>query len=191
MIADELSTLTDELVAKAKADGIILAEQQVDDVLTYALFPQVGLNFLKNRNNPDAFEPVPTGEELVVAAPAAKAVAEVESYSVRVNGQVYNVEVAEGGELSSVEVAQQPASAPVAAPTPSAAAEAVGAPLAGNIFKINVQPGHQVTEGDVLVILEAMKMETEVRAARSGVVDQLHVKEGDSVTVGSPIISLA
>ncbi|EAS63842.1 sodium-extruding oxaloacetate decarboxylase subunit alpha [Photobacterium angustum] len=191
LIDDELAILTDELVEKAKTEGITLADQQVDDVLTYALFPQVGLNFLKNRNNPDAFEPAPTGEELAVAAPAAKATAEVESYSVRVNGQVYNVDVAEGGELSSVEVAQQPAAPVAAAPAPSVTAEAVGAPLAGNIFKINVQPGHQVTEGDVLVILEAMKMETEVRAARSGVVDQLHVKEGDSVTVGSPIISLA
>ncbi|MDV5171528.1 sodium-extruding oxaloacetate decarboxylase subunit alpha [Photobacterium rosenbergii] len=188
----ELDTLTTELVAKAKSEGIALADEQVDDVLTYALFPQVGLNFLKNRNNPEAFEPAP-GTEPEVAAPAAQpapaaSAASVEAYSVKVNGQVYNVEVGPSGELTSVE----PAAASAAAPAPQAStAEDLPAPLAGNIFKINVQPGQQVSEGDVLVILEAMKMETEVRAARSGTVQDLHVKEGDSVAVGSPILSLA
>ncbi|QSA18752.1 biotin/lipoyl-binding protein, partial [Vibrio furnissii] len=63
--------------------------------------------------------------------------------------------------------------------------------LAGNIFKINVQSGSEVAEGDILIVLEAMKMETEIRAARGGVVQDLHVKEGDSVTVGAPLLSLA
>ncbi|MGF1727729.1 sodium-extruding oxaloacetate decarboxylase subunit alpha [Photobacterium nomapromontoriensis] len=189
----ELHIITDDLLEKAKSDNISLADAQVDDVLTYALFPQVGLNFLKNRNNPDAFEPAP-GSEKVDLTPAAAPVAAVpkggvEAYSVKVNGQMYNVEVGPGGELSSV------APVAVAAKTPTPAvttnAEAVEAPLAGNIFKINVKAGHQVSEGDVLVILEAMKMETEIRAARSGMVQDLHVKEGDSVTVGSPILSLA
>lgn len=192
LIKDELASLTDDLVAKAKADGITLATDQVDDVLTYALFPQVGLNFLKNRNNPEAFEPVPGTEEAPAPAAAPAPVAATggsESYSVRVNGQVYDVEVGPAGEVSAIApAASAPAAAPVAA---SSTAESVSAPLAGNIFKINVQPGNTVAEGDVLVVLEAMKMETEVRAARSGVVQDLHVKEGDSVTVGSPILSLA
>ncbi|GAB3523722.1 sodium-extruding oxaloacetate decarboxylase subunit alpha [Photobacterium alginatilyticum] len=193
LIEDELASLTDDLVAKAKADGITLATDQVDDVLTYALFPQVGLNFLKNRNNPEAFEPVPGTEEAPAPAAAAAPVAATgvsESYSVRVNGQVYDVEVGPAGEVSAIApvAASAPAAAPVAA---SSTAEPVSAPLAGNIFKINVQPGNTVAEGDVLVVLEAMKMETEVRAARSGVVQDLHVKEGDSVAVGSPILSLA
>ncbi|MBC7005459.1 sodium-extruding oxaloacetate decarboxylase subunit alpha [Photobacterium sp. BZF1] len=190
----ELDTLTTDLVTKAKSDGIALADEQVDDVLTYALFPQVGLNFLKNRNNPEAFEPAP-GTEPEAAAPAVQATpaasaATVEAYSVKVNGQVYNVEVGPSGELTSVEPAMANAPAPAVAPQASTAEE-LPAPLAGNIFKINVQPGQQVSEGDVLVILEAMKMETEVRAARSGTVQDLHVKEGDSVAVGSPILSLA
>ncbi|MGF1733524.1 sodium-extruding oxaloacetate decarboxylase subunit alpha [Photobacterium kasasachensis] len=193
LIKDELASLTDDLVAKAKADGITLATDQVDDVLTYALFPQVGLNFLKNRNNPEAFEPVPGTEEAPAPAAAPAPVAATggsESYSVRVNGQVYDVEVGPAGEVSAIAPAASApaAAAPVAA---SSTAESVSAPLAGNIFKINVQPGNTVAEGDVLVVLEAMKMETEVRAARSGVVQDLHVKEGDSVTVGSPILSLA
>lgn len=184
----ELHRLTDELLAKAQSDNITLADQQVDDVLTYALFPQVGLNFLKNRNNPEAFEPDPVVTPATKAAPAAGG---VEAYSVTVDGQLYNVEVGPSGALTAV--APAAAAAPSVAPAASAAvtAEPVAAPLAGNIFKIHVQPGHQVSEGDVLVILEAMKMETEVRAARSGVVQELLVKEGDSVVVGAPILSLA
>ncbi|MGF1756377.1 sodium-extruding oxaloacetate decarboxylase subunit alpha [Photobacterium sagamiensis] len=193
LLTDELAALTDKLLAKAKTENITLAEQSVDDVLIYALFPQVGLNFLKNRNNPDAFEPAPGTEPAPVpaAAPVVQA-GGIEAYSVKVNGQVYDVEVGPSGQLSSVTSAA--ATAPAAAPVSSApveSAEAISAPLAGNIFKVVVQPGHLVAEGDVLVILEAMKMETEIRAARGGVIQELHVKEGDSVSVGSPILSLA
>ncbi|PSV99973.1 sodium-extruding oxaloacetate decarboxylase subunit alpha [Photobacterium lipolyticum] len=191
LLTDELAALTDELLAKAKAENISLAEHSVDDVLIYALFPQVGLNFLKNRNNPDAFEPAPGTEAAPVAAAAPIVQADgIEAYSVKVNGQVYDVEVGPSGQLSSVTSAAAPAPAS-ASSAPVASAEAISAPLAGNIFKVVVQPGHLVAEGDVLVILEAMKMETEIRAVRGGVIQELHVKEGDSVSVGSPILSLA
>jgi len=191
LIEDELEALTAELAEKAKAEGIKLADETVDDVLTYALFPQVGLKFLKNRGNPDAFEPAPGKEPEVKAAPvAAAAPGAVETYSVKVDGQVYDVEVGPQGQLSSVTPAAKTEAAPAPAPT-TGAAEDVAAPLAGTIFKVNVQPGSQVAEGDVLLILEAMKMETEVQAAKSGTVAAVHVKEGDSVTVGAPLLSLA
>ncbi|MCG6348737.1 sodium-extruding oxaloacetate decarboxylase subunit alpha [Vibrio fluvialis] len=189
----EMDHLTTDLLAKAKADGISLAEDVVDDVLTYALFPQVGLKFLKNRHNPDAFEPAPGCEPAPAAAPVVSASSEcVETYSVRVDGQVYNVEVGPQGQLTSVIPTAATQAAPVTAPSETVSdAEAVPAPLAGNIFKINVQTGSEVAEGDILIVLEAMKMETEIRAARGGVVQDLHVKEGDSVTVGAPLLSLA
>ncbi|ARC91301.1 oxaloacetate decarboxylase subunit alpha [Vibrio coralliilyticus] len=192
LLEAELDTLTEDLLAKAKQDGISLAEDMVDDVLTYALFPQVGLKFLKNRHNPDAFEPAP-GKEEPVAAPVPQATqGGIETYSVKVDGQVYDVEVGPQGQLTSVAPAnstpQQASPAPAAQ---SGNSEMVPAPLAGNIFKVNVQSGAQVEEGEVLLILEAMKMETEVRAARGGIVQDLHVKEGDSVTVGAPLLSLA
>ncbi len=198
LLESEMHTLTDQLLTKAQQDKIELAKDTVDDVLTYALFPQVGLKFLKNRGNPEAFEPAPTAEEAKPASSAPVATSAngtVESYSVRVDGQVFDVEVGPQGQLTSVTPATPTAGAAPAPSAPAAApatnAEAVPAPLAGNIFKVNVQPGHQVAEGDVLLILEAMKMETEVRAARGGVVQELNVKEGDSVTVGSPLLSLA
>lgn len=192
LLTAELDTLTEELLSKAKEEGISLAEDTVDDVLTYALFPQVGLKFLKNRRNPEAFEPAPGKEEAAPAAPVAQpAKGGIETYSVKVEGQIYDVEVGPQGQLTSVTPAQ--AAQPQAAPAAAAASdsETVPAPLAGNIFKVNVQSGVQVEEGDVLLILEAMKMETEVRASRGGVVLDLHVKEGDAVTVGAPLLSLA
>lgn len=189
LLEDELDALTAELLEKAKAESISLAEDTVDDVLTYALFPQVGLKFLKNRNNPDAFEPAPGKEEPApVATTVVPTSGAVESYSVKVDGQVYDVEVGPQGQLSSI----TPAVASEAAPAVSTgSAEPVLAPLAGTIFKVNVAQGAEVAEGDVLIILEAMKMETEVRATKAGTVSEINVKDGDSVAVGSPLLSLA
>lgn len=191
LLKSELHTLTDELIAKAKEDNIELAEQQVDDVLTYALFPQVGLKFLNNRNNPDAFEPAPGTEKDEDTVEVTPGKGGVESYSVKVDGQIYNVEVGPQGVISSVApVSGQPT--PVQSPQLSAVdAESVDAPLAGNIFKVLVQPGAEVVEGDVLLILEAMKMETEIRASRNGTVQDILTKEGDAVAVGTPLLSLA
>ena len=191
LLKSEMDTLTTDLLEKAKSDGISLAEDTVDDVLTYALFPQVGLKFLKNRRNPEAFEPAPTAETAAPVAAPQPVAGSIESYSVKVDGQVYDVEVGPQGELTSVSPSAKPAQAAQAAPAAASDAEAVPAPLAGNIFKVIVQPGAEVAEGDVLLILEAMKMETEVRAARGGIVQELNVKEGDAVTVGAPLLSLA
>ncbi|WP_026027626.1 sodium-extruding oxaloacetate decarboxylase subunit alpha [Vibrio ordalii] len=186
----EMAVLTTELLEKAKAEGISLATDTVDDVLTYALFPQVGLKFLKNRHNPDAFEPAPTLESAKPTPATVVTKGGIETYSVKVDGQIYTVEVGPQGQLGSISASQSQAAQPSAVPA-SNSAEAVPSPLAGNIFKVNVQAGSEVLEGDVLVILEAMKMETEIRAARGGIVQDLHVKEGDAVTVGAPLLSLA
>ncbi|EGR0742950.1 oxaloacetate decarboxylase subunit alpha [Vibrio cholerae] len=193
LLQDELDHLTKELLEKAQVETITLADAKVDDVLTYALFPQVGLKFLKNRHNPEAFEPAPGKEPAPVAtAPASsEPAAGIESYSVKVDGVVYDVEVGPQGQLTSVVPAGQKAAPKLAVATPTQGAEAVAAPLAGTIFKIQVEQGDEVAEGDVLIVLEAMKMETEIRAARSGVIQELHVKEGDSVRVGASLLSLA
>ncbi|MEF3020511.1 sodium-extruding oxaloacetate decarboxylase subunit alpha [Vibrio mimicus] len=190
LLQAELDHLTKELIEKAKSENIALADEQVDDVLTYALFPQVGLKFLKNRHNPDAFEPAP-GKEPAPVPVVAQAATGIETYSVKVDGVVYDVEVGPQGQLTSVVPAVQKAAPQAIAATNSQSAEAVAAPLAGTIFKIEVEQGTEVAEGDVLIVLEAMKMETEIRAARGGVVHELHVKEGDSVRVGASLLSLA
>ncbi|MET4027402.1 oxaloacetate decarboxylase alpha subunit [Marinobacter sp. MBR-99] len=188
VLEPEMDKLTAELKDIAKEKGIKLAEQEVDDVLTYALFPQIGLKFLENRDNPDAFEPVPSADDV---APARKA-AGPETYTVEVNGKKYVVAVNEGGEISQIE-GQGGASAPAAA-TPAPAAgegEPVVAPLGGNIWKVHVSPGDTVEEGDVLIILEAMKMETEVRAPKAGTIGEVFIKEGDAVSVDDEMLTIA
>ena len=182
----EVDKLTLELQELAGKKNIKLADAVIDDVLTYALFPQIGLRFLENRGNPDAFEPAP-GSEAAAAEPAKPAEpSDVECYSVRVNGKAYVVEVAEGGELGDItSVLPEMGAAPT-----KPGGEPIAAPLAGNIFKILVSPGQQIREGDVIVVMEAMKMETEIRATRAGIVDLISVKEGDAVVVGQTLISL-
>ena len=182
----EMDTLEAEFDAIVAEKGIKLENEKIDDLLTYILFPQVGIQFLENRNNPDFFEPVPQAPS---EGPKEDGV-----YTVTHNGQDYVVEVKAGGDISSIQVAGQAVAAPQAA-APQAApvgnAEDVSAPLAGNIWKVLVSPNQQVNEGDTLVILEAMKMETEIKAGHSGVVANINVKEGDSVTVGQVLLSLA
>ncbi|MEC9020149.1 MAG: sodium-extruding oxaloacetate decarboxylase subunit alpha [Pseudomonadota bacterium] len=194
-LSPEMDKLAAELKEKASADSIRLAEgeREVDDVLTYALFPQIGLKFLKNRDNKDAFEPAPEAPQAAAPAKAeAPAAAPApaggpETYTVKLNGKAYVVEVSEGGEIGDIQ--EQPAAqSEAAAPAPSG--ESIDAPLAGNIFKVNVRPGDQVAEGDVVIILEAMKMETEVRASSAGTVSKVNVSEGDSVAVGDALIEL-
>lgn len=185
-IDSEMDTLEAEFDAIVAEKGIKLENEKIDDLLTYILFPQVGIQFLENRNNPDFFEPVPQAPS---EGPKEDGV-----YTVTHNGQDYVVEVKAGGDISSIQVAGQAVAAPQAA-APQAApvgnAEDVSAPLAGNIWKVLVSPNQQVNEGDTLVILEAMKMETEIKAGHSGVVANINVKEGDSVTVGQVLLSLA
>jgi len=180
-IDSEMDTLEAEFDAIVAEKGIKLENEKIDDLLTYILFPQVGIQFLENRNNPDFFEPVPQAPS---EGPKEDGV-----YTVTHNGQDYVVEVKSGGDISSIQVAAPQASAPLAAPVGNA--EDVSAPLSGNIWKVLVSLNQQVNEGDTLVILEAMKMETEIKAAHSGVVANINVKEGDSVTVGQVLLSLA
>lgn len=189
LLDPEVEKLTTELrnVATEKGISLVGGENEIDDVLTYALFPQIGLKFLENRGNPDAFEPAPTLEDAKAMAAPKKTGPEV--YTITVNGQNYVVQVAEGGDISAVAAAPAAAAAPVAAPVGQG--EPVPAPLAGNIWKVQVSVGQAIQEGDVLVILEAMKMETEVRAARAGTVTSVDVKEGDAVQVGDSLLSLA
>jgi oxaloacetate decarboxylase alpha subunit len=195
LLEDELEKLTAELRGLAQEKNIQLAtgEREVDDVLTYALFPQVGLKFLENRNNPDAFEPVPTLASAQAATAPAAAAGSSKVYTIGVNGQSYVVEVEEGGDISAVGMAQVAMSATpaVAAAAPLTGGEPVTAPLAGNIWKVHAVPGQAVQEGDVLLILEAMKMETEIRAHSAGTIGSVTVKEGDSVSVGDTLLTLA
>jgi oxaloacetate decarboxylase alpha subunit len=195
LIEPEVERLSEEFGRLARERGIRVADAVIDDVLTYALFPQIGLRFLENRDNPDAFEPVPGTEPAApTAAPAAAAPAAAggpEAYQITVDGHRYHVVVEPGGSVSQIVPAAGVAPAPApAAAAPESAAAKVPAPLAGNIFKVNVVPGQRIRSGDVIMILEAMKMETEVRSPEDGTVAAVLVREGDTVQVGDILLTL-
>ena len=126
-------------------------------------------------------------------------------YKVTLNNRVYEVEVEAGKAMLLDEyeaIAHSAPAAPVAAPVaaPAAAPEApaapvvtgagdaVKAPMPGTILKVNVQNGQAVKEGDVLVVLEAMKMENEILAPKNGTVTQVLVSKGSSVDTGAPLV---
>jgi len=195
LLEPELKRLTDELKRLAKEHGVKLSSPQVEDVLTYALFPQVGWRFLQNRGNPAAFEPAPGAEP---AAPVAEVTGEAVApdgarlYTVTVNGRSYQVEVAPGGAIGAINPAAGAASPSAAAQILAARAvsESVSAPMAGHVLRINVTEGQKVAEGQVVVVMEAMKMETEVRARSGGVVVGIAVKPGDTVNTGDVLVTL-
>jgi len=191
LLDPEFESLTAELKQIAEKDGIKLADNIEDDVLTYALFPQVGLKFLANRDNPNAFEPVPQAaakEKPGTEQPKQAAVADSGVYTVEVDGQSYVVKVSAGGDVENV----APTTPQAVAPTPTAEpAVKISAPLAGNVFKLVAAVGDKVESGDVLIVLEAMKMETEIRASAAGVVSGVLVKVGDTVSSGETLVTLS
>ncbi|HBX2118239.1 TPA: biotin/lipoyl-binding protein, partial [Klebsiella aerogenes] len=188
LLKPELAELEADVKRQAQEKGITLAENAIDDVLTVALFPQIGLKFLENRHNPAAFEPVPQGEEATSAAPAKAAASGI--YTVEVEGKAFVVKVSDGGDVSQLSAAA-PVAAAAPAPAPTGAGTPVTAPLAGTIWKVLASEGQAVAEGEVLLILEAMKMETEIRAAQAGTVRGIAVKSGDAVAVGDTLLQLA
>ncbi|OBY52550.1 sodium-extruding oxaloacetate decarboxylase subunit alpha [Aggregatibacter aphrophilus] len=195
-IAPEMAKIEADVVEQAKVKGVKLADNAVDDALIVALFPQIAWKFLENRNNPAAFEPAPTGNESAVenkpvskAAPAASGSA---IYTVELEGKAFVVKVSEGGDISHVATTTPQATPQAAsAPAPTTGGTPVTAPMAGNIWKVVATEGQTVAAGDVLFILEAMKMETEVKAAQAGTVRGICVKAGDAVAVGDTVMTLA
>ena len=160
-----------------------------EDRLTYALFPKVALQFFETRGKPQP-KPAPAKESAPAAAGAAPAPKAAGSavYSVRVNGKDYTVEVATGGAVGS---------APAPVPVPAAAAPVVSssgggspllAPLPGSIFSMKCHEGDAVNEGDTVLVMESMKMESEVTAHQSGTIQSILVKEGDNVQTGDELV---
>jgi len=127
-------------------------------------------------------------------------------YKVTLNGKTYEVEVEAGKAVlldeyeacapaapapAAAPQAEAPAAAPSAAPVNLAAGEAVTAPMPGNIIRVDVKQGDKVKAGQVLAILEAMKMETEIPAPKDGTVVQVVTSKGAVVETGSPLVVLA
>ena len=117
----------------------------------------------------------------------------MKKFNITVNGTRYEVEVEEvesSGAVASAPVTVA-SEASVAAPAVPAEGEAVTAPMPGNILKVNVKAGDAVKKGDVLCVLEAMKMENDIKAGRDAVVASVQVSQGSTVNTGDVLVSLS
>lgn len=194
LLQPELAALTAELDGKATELQLQLAEAKIDDVLTYALFPQVGLKFLQYRGDASKFEPAPgqaakekkvTPDNTTQLKATASAVGH---YSVKVDGRSYQVEVGPAGAVQHIKAAVDENIPQSASIQP---VSTLNSPLAGNVLALKVSVGQQVEAGQVVLLMEAMKMETEIRASQAGTVSQIHISVGSAVSTGQLLVSFS
>lgn len=185
LLAPEMDKLIAELQEKAKAEGVKLAANVEEDALINGMFAQVGWKFITNRGNAAAFEAAPAVAQAAIAPvtnnnqkPAA-----TETYVINVDGRNFNVAISAGNTDFIIEPAAE-------TPPPLSDGAVIESPMAGNILKVLVSVGSVIAAGDVVVIMEAMKMETEIRSKYTGIVSSIHVKEGGAVAGGDLLISL-
>jgi oxaloacetate decarboxylase (Na+ extruding) subunit alpha len=184
LLENELDKVIADVDKLAAEKGFKLAADKIDDALTYAMFPQVAPKFLANRGNASAFEAAPKG-------------AAEDTYTISVDGNEYVVKVNEGGDvthlapINGAPMTMGGSASGSAAPVAAGGGEPVASPLAGNLFKVLIQAGDHVEEGDLVIILEAMKMETEIRAPKTGTIGSVTAKEGNAVKVGDTLYTIA
>ncbi len=169
-----------------------------EDLLSYAIFPQVAKPFFEVRDDPAKLADAIAAQQPATEASSAPAATSDDpgSYTVTVNGNAYHVTVSEGhtGEVQVEQVAAVAATPAPAAPAPTATASGDGspveAPMGGNIYKITCNVGDAIQMGDVVMVLEAMKMEVEVTSNHSGTVQAILVAVGDAVSPGQALLTV-
>ena len=180
LIADNYGEIA-EAFNSALTEKDLQVDKSDENILTYAMFPEIGLAFLEHQSDPDFFE----------AEPADIIEHSDESYLVSIDDKEYSVVVKSNHSVeingSSVKSAnEQPSHAAQAGP-----GSIINAPLGGNIFKVITQEGQSLELDSTVLILEAMKMETEIKSPKAGVVTKIFVKPGDSVKPGDPLFEIA
>jgi len=189
--ADLLEPEWDQVVKDCK--GKCTTEE---DMLSYALFPKVALEFFKNReqgfpSTEKVTTPTPQPEAKSVVAPTP--LTGSATYTVNVNGQDFSVQVSAGGAPpQTLSTSPPPVTATPAVPVATAAeGTSVTSPLPGSVFSLKVAVGDQVSEGDVVIIMESMKMETEVHATVSGTINSIQVQEGQKINTGDNLLVIS
>ncbi len=196
LIEPELAILKKELSKVIKKQSIKLIGNDDENLLTYALFPKVALAFFANRDNASFFEELPSAiEDNTPSDDSSKD----GSYTVSFKGNSYIVSVS-GGEITSMSPegkinnkAQQTNDKIISTSEGNKSkddTDIVSAPLAGNIIDIKVKKDQEVAEGDILIVLEAMKMETEILATKSGTVIEIFIRNNDTVVVGDKLLTM-
>ena len=178
VLTDNFQSAEDEF-KQALVEKNITADASVENILIYAMFPEIGLNFLENADNPDYFESEPI--DIVELTDS--------SYLVTVDDQEYSVTLKADNSVTindGSQVNQVTSTPSVQAST----GEVIAAPLGGNIFRVIISEGESVDADSTILILEAMKMETEIKAPSAGVIGNIFVKSGDSVKPGTPLFEI-
>ena len=179
LLNDDFQSVEEEF-KNTIAEKNILAEASTENILIFAMFPEIGLNFLENINTPDYFESEPLEINEITDS----------SYLVTVDDQEYSVtlkadnSVTINGNSQTQEVSPSIISA-------VGAGKVIEAPLGGNIFRTMVSEGESVEADSTVLILEAMKMETEIKSPSAGVIGKIFVKPGDSVKPGTPLFEIS
>jgi len=173
--ADLIPPQLHQLKEEAEKLGIIKKEE---DLLTYALYPAIAVKFLKGELRE---EPLPEKRE--TEAKEERGIPT--EYVVEVDGEEFNVRVKPVGGFIEIAQAADQQSAP-----PKEVEGGIKAPMQGMIVKINVKKGDKVKKGDVVAVLEAMKMQNDVVASHDGVVEEIFVEEGANVSAGDVIMAV-
>ena len=163
----------------AIADKSILAEASDENILIYVMFPEIGLNYLQNVDNLDYFESEPLEIKQLNDA----------SYLVTVDDQEYSVTLKADNSVTINDGSASKATTPSPAAS-TGAGTIIEAPLGGNIFRLIVSEGESVPVDSTVLILEAMKMETEIKAPTAGVIGKIFVQPGDTVKPGTPLFEI-
>ena len=177
LLENEMENIRNELKEKIKKDSLDANASYDEDVLTYALFPQVAVKFFANRTDSSSFEAKPLD------------IQESKSgiYSVSVDDQEFIVKIKEGSASIVSEGSQLNPQQDTPLPQ-SEAGTPLLSPLSGTVHQLCKRAGDTVQEGEVLIVLEAMKMETEIQAIKSGTVSKVYVSIDDSVNVDQKLM---
>ncbi len=173
LIDNEIETIKNKL-ADAIDEHSLDIELNEDNILIFAMFPEIGLQFLKNINNPEFFEEEPLSFRSRGS----------DGYSVNVNGEEYVISINPLGEIEFADGVSANTSATNAQPISNSNAQPINAQLGGNIFKVLCKVGDVIALDQTVLILEAMKMETEVKSPFAGTITSIDIKEGDAGAPG-------
>ena len=180
LIADNYNEIAEAFKA-ALIDKDLQIESSDENVLTYAMFPEIGLAFLEHQSDPDFFETEPA--EIIEQSDNA--------YLVSVDNKEYSVTVKRDNSIEINGSSAMSSDEKLSDAAQVGSGSIINAPLGGNIFKVIAQEGESIDPDATVLILEAMKMETEIKSPESGVVTKIFVKSGDSVKPGDPLFEIA
>lgn len=161
-------------------DKKLSIENSEENILTYALFPEVGIKFFENINNPNYFE----------NAPLDFTNSDGDIYKVTIEDKDYFVKYSKVSDPEILDQKNISNKNNINTDNTSISGEIITAPLSGNIFSIVKNNGESVELDDTVIVLEAMKMETTIKTPLNGIIKKVFVKNGDKVNVGDPLFEV-